>query len=352
MPFLLISPDARAGAMGDVGAATQPDNYATHWNPAKMAFLKESGAISLSYSPWLKNLVPDINFAYLTAYHRLDDRQVISGSLRYFSLGNIQLTDVNKQDLGIYSPNEFALDFSYSRKFGESFSLGTAMRYVRSSLSNGQFYEGENLRPASAFAGDISAYFNKEAQIMGTNANWSLGMNVSNIGTKVSYAQGGSKYFLPSNLKFGAAATFNLSGADQFTLALDLNKLLVPTSPEVDANGEIIAGKDPNRSVISGMFGSFSDAPGGTAEEFREINYSLGAEYLFNNQFALRMGYFYENPSKGDRQFLTIGSGFMTDKFSVDLAYIIANQAKSPLANTLRFSLAYKFERGNKIKFK
>lgn len=351
MPFLLISPDARAGAMGDVGAATSPDLFSLHWNPAKMAYLKDPNGISLSYSPWLKNLVPDINFAYLTAYHRLDERNTLSGSLRYFSLGNIQLTDANQQDLGTYSPNEFALDVAFSRKFGESFSLGTAMRYIRSSLSNGQFYEGEQLRPASAFAADISAYFKKETLLMGKDADLSFGINISNVGTKVSYAQGGSKYFLPTNLKLGTAATFYTGVADRFTLALDFNKLLVPTSPELDANGNIVRGKDPDRSVISGIFGSFADAPGGFAEEFREISYSLGTEYWYNNQFALRAGFFYENPSKGDRQFFTLGTGFSGNKFNVDLAYIMANQSKSPLAKTLRFSLAYKFEKTNKIKF-
>lgn len=350
MPFLQISPDARAGAMGDVGVATNPDIFSTHWNPSKMAFLAEPSSISLSYSPWLKNLVPDIDFAYLTAYRRLDERSTLAGSLRFFSLGNIQLTDANQQDLGTYNPNEFALDLSYSRRFGESFALGTTMRYISSNLSNGQFYQGEQLRPASAFAVDVSAYFKKPVQMLGNNATWSLGMNISNIGTKVSYAKGGAKYFLPTNLKLGTAVIFDLENSDKFTLALDLNKLLVPTNPEYDSNGNIVKGENPDRSVISAIFGSFSDAPGGVSEEIREINYSFGAEYLFNDQLALRTGYFYEHPTKGDRQFFTVGTGFNANKFSIDLAYILANQAKSPLANTLRFSLAYKFEKKQKNK--
>lgn len=351
MSFLMISPDAKAGAMGDAGVATSPDAYALHWNPAKLDFLEASSGFSLSYAPWLKNLVPDINFAYLTYHHKIQDIGTLAGSIRYFSLGDIQLTDINQQDLGTYRPNEFAIDIAYSKKFGESFGLGTALRYMRSSLSNGQFYAGELLRPASAFAADVSAFGQKEATIFGSDALLRWGVNISNIGTKVSYTQGGSKYFLPTNLKFGTAAVLPINDLDKLTLTLDVNKLLVPTSPELDVNGNIIRGKDPNRSMISGMFGSFSDAPGGFSEELRELSYSFGAEYVYNDQFALRTGYFYEHPTKGDRQFLTLGAGFMTPQYGIDLAYIVANQAKSPLANTLRFSLSYKFPQKYKYSF-
>ncbi|MFM6976886.1 MAG: type IX secretion system outer membrane channel protein PorV [Sphingobacteriaceae bacterium] len=347
VPFLLISPDARAGAMGDVGAATSPDAYALHWNPAKLAFLESAKGLSISYSPWLKNLVPDIDFAYLTYYHRLDERNMIAGSIRYFSLGDIQLTDADQADLGVYSPNEFALDLAFSRQFGSSFSLGTAMRYIRSGLSNGQFYQGEQLRSASAFAADVSAYFKKKVIAFNADADLSLGLNISNIGTKMSYAQGGSKYFLPTNLRLGTALSIQALNKDRFTLALDLNKLLVPTSPEYE-NGVIVKGKNPDRSVVSGIFGSFSDAPGGFAEEMKEISYALGTEYEYNAQFAIRAGYFYESPSKGDRQFFTLGTGLYADKFNLDLAYIIASQTKSPLANTLRFSLAYQLQKTKK----
>jgi hypothetical protein len=327
--------------MGDAGVATTPDLYSMHWNPAKLSFLEGSSGGSLSYSPWLKNLVPDINFAYLTYYKKLVNQGVLAGSVRYFSLGDIQLTDINQVDLGTYSPNEFAIDAAYSRKFGETFSLGTAIRYIRSSLSNGQFSASDVLRPASAFAADVSAYGTNPTTILGKVAQVSWGINISNIGTKVSYAQGGSKYFLPTNLRLGVATSLAMNDLDKLTITLDLNKLLVPTSPELDANGKIIAGKDPNRSMVSGIFGSFSDAPGGFSEELREINYAMGAEYMFSNQFALRTGYFYENPTKGDRQFITVGGGFKTQKIGIDLAYILANQQKSPMANTLRFSLTY-----------
>jgi len=348
MSFLLITPDAKAGAMGDVGVATTPDLYAMHWNPAKLSFLEGSFGGSLSYSPWLKNLVPDINFTYLTYYKKLADQGVLAGSIRYFSLGDIQLTDINQIDLGTYSPNEFAIDAAYSRKFGETFSLGTAIRYARSSLSNGQFSASDVLRPASAFAADISAYGTNPTTMFGKEAQLSWGINISNIGTKVSYAQGGSKYFLPTNLRLGVATSLAMNDFDKLTFTLDLNKLLVPTLPEVDVNGQIIAGKDPNRSMVSGIFGSFSDAPGGFSEELREINYAFGAEYMFSDQFALRSGYFYEHPTKGDRQFLTLGGGFKTQKIGIDLAYILAKQQKSPMANTLRFSLSYVLPQKNK----
>jgi hypothetical protein len=350
MSFLLITPDAKAGAMGDAGVATTPDLYSMHWNPAKLSFVEGSSGGSLSYSPWLKNLVPDINFAYLTYYKKLADQGVLAGAIRYFSLGEIKLTDNNGDPQGDFSPNEFAIDAAYSRKFGETFSLGTAIRYARSSLSNGLFSAGDVLRPTSAFAADVSAYGTNPSTMLGKEAQVSWGINISNIGTKVSYAQGGSKYFLPTNLRVGVATSLAMNDFDKLTFTLDLNKLLVPTSPEV-VNGQIIAGKDPNRSMVSGIFGSFSDAPGGFSEELREINYAFGAEYMFSDQFVLRSGYFYEHPTKGDRQFLTLGGGFKTQKIGIDLAYILAQQQNSPMANTLRFSLSYKFPEKYKYNF-
>lgn len=352
VPFLTISPDARAGAMGDVGAATTPDVYSLHWNPAKLAFLTDRSSVSLSYSPWLKNLVPDIDFGYLSYSQQVGERNRVGASLRYFSLGNIQLTDADQNDLGTYTPNELAVDLAYARSFGDNFSLGTAVRYIRSNLSNGQFYAGELLRPASAFAADVSAYFKKETLFLGKEADLAFGLNISNIGTKINYARGGSKYFLPGNFRLGTSVNMKLENNDRLNLALDLNKLLVPTTPEYDNDGNIVNGRDPDRSLVSGILGSFTDAPGGFSEELREISFAFGSEYLFNEVFAIRAGYFYENPQKGDRQFLTLGTGFQTGRYRVDFAYILANQTKSPLANTLRFSLAYQFERSDKIRFK
>ncbi|NEU10336.1 type IX secretion system outer membrane channel protein PorV [Flavihumibacter sp. R14] len=343
-PFLLIAPDARSGAMGDVGVAISSDANSLHWNPAKLAFVENQTGFAVSYTPWLRNLVPDIDLGYLSVYHRLDDRNTIGGSLRYFSYGSIQLTDDNQQDIGIYSPNEFAIDGTFARRFGDNFSLGTAVRYILSSLSNGQF-NGQEIRPASALAADVSAYFRNGTVLLGKDAEVAFGLNISNIGTKVSYSDAAPKSFLPTNLKLGGATTFNLDDLNTFTVALDMNKLLVPTSPVLDENGVIISGKDPDRSVPSGIFGSFSDAPGGFSEELHEISYSLGTEYWYNKQFAVRAGYFYEHPTKGDRQYVTVGAGLKYNVFNLDFAYLLANQHESPLAQTLRFSLIFNFEK-------
>ena len=343
-PFLLITPDARSGAMGDVGVAISPDANSLHWNPAKMAFLDKPTGLSASYTPWLRNLVPDVDLGYLTIYHRLDSRNTIGGALRYFSYGSIQLTDNSQNDIGVYSPNEFSLEGTYSRKFGDNFSLGTAIRYIRSSLSNGQF-NGQDIQPATALAADASAYYKKGTVLLGRDAELAFGLNISNVGSKMSYSDNGSKSFLPTNMKLGGASTFMLDDLSTITFALDLNKLLVPTSPIRDAGGQIISGKDPDRSVPSAIFGSFSDAPGGFSEEISEISYSAGAEYWYNKQFAIRSGYFYETPTKGDRRYFTVGAGLKYNVFNLDFAYLLANQQTSPLAQTLRFSLVFNFEK-------
>ncbi len=343
VPFLLITPDARSGALGDVGVAVSPDVNATHWNPAKLAFLKDDYGFSLSYSPWLQKLVPDINLAYINGYYRIDDRNVIGGSLRYFSLGEIQLVDANQTPLGTYSPNELAVDGSFARSFGDNFSIGTSLRFIYSNLSSGQFFDGQQTKAGTAVAADVSGYYKNETQIFNSDATLAFGLDISNIGTKMSYADGGPKYFLPTNLRLGGASTFHLDEFDDFTFALDFNKLLVPTPPQYNSNGEIIAGKDPNRSVPAGIFGSFSDAPGGFSEELQEVSISTGLEYWYNKQFALRAGYFYENPNKGNRKYLTLGLGLKYNIVDIDLSYLVANQQTSPLANTLRFSLIFNF---------
>lgn len=342
VPFLLISPDARGGSMGETGAAISADANSIHWNPAKLAFAEDEKSISLSYSPWLQRLVPDINLAYLSGYYRLGERNTIGASLRYFSLGQIDLIDINRNPQGTYSPNEFALDGTYARQFGENFSLGTAMRFIYSNLTNGQFASGQQTKPGTALAADVSGYFKKETIMFGSDARVALGLNISNIGNKISYTDGGQKIFLPTNMRLGGATTF-LNGLSEFTLALDFNKLLVPTPPIRNLDGTIIAGEDPDRSVPAGMFGSFSDAPGGFSEEMKEVSYSFGMEYWYDKQFALRGGYFYEHPEKGDRQYLTVGAGLKYSFFNIDFAYLMANQQKSPLANTLRFSLVFNF---------
>ncbi len=343
VPFLLITPDARAGAMGEAGVAVLPDANAMSINPAKMAFLEAPNGFSASYSPWLKSLVPDINLAYLSGFYKWNDKSAVSASLRYFSLGQIQLVDANKVDLGIYSPNEFAIDMSYSRQLGEHFSLGTAARFIYSNLYSGRFMMGQDTRPGTAVAVDVSAYYKNPTVLLGTDAIFSVGLNLSNIGSKISYAKNTQPLFLPANMKLGTASTFILDDYSQFTLALDFNKLLAPTLPIWDSEGNIVSGKDPYRSVPSGIIGSFSDAPGGFREELKEVSIAFGAEYWYDQQFALRAGYFYETPEKGNKRYLTLGTGIRYNVFNIDFAYLVANPQKSPLANTLRFSLTFNF---------
>jgi len=349
VPFLLIAPDSRSGAMGEAGVAVSPDANSIHWNPSKLAFVTGNGGLSLSYSPWLQRLVPDINLAYLSAYKRIDDRNTIGASLRYFSLGQIQLKDNIGTDLGTYSPNEFAVDAVLARKFGENFSLGTALRFIYSNLVNGQFSNGQQTKPGTAVAADVSGYFKKETVFLGYDSRLSAGLHISNIGNKIDYVEGESnKVFLPTNLRLGGASTFFPDALSEFTVALELNKLLVPSPPitATDENNQtvIVSGKDPSTlSVPAAIFGSFSDAPGGFKEEMQEISYSAGVEYVYNKQFALRAGYIYENPEKGNRNYLTLGAGLQYNYFNLDFAYILANQQKSPLANTLRFTLGFTF---------
>lgn len=344
VPFLLITPDARAGSMGDAGVAVAPDGNAMSINPAKLAFLETPYGVGLSYSPWLQNLVPDINLAYLSGFYKIDDRSVVGASLRYFSLGEISLTDEGGIAQGTYSPNEFAFDATYARKFGENFSLGTSARFIQSNLNSGQISGSEQIA-ASAFAVDVSAYFKKPTVLFSKDAILSAGLNLSNIGTKIKTAPNS---FLPANMKLGGASTFIIDDYNQFTFALDFNKLMVPTEPIRDENNDIIAGKDPDRSVPSGILGSFADAPGGFSEELKEVGISTGVEYTYNQQFAVRAGYFYESPEKGDRRYLTVGAGLKYNMFNLDFSYLIANPQNSPLANTLRFSLMFNFDKVNK----
>jgi len=343
VPFLLITPDARAGGMGNAGVAIHPDANAMSINPAKLAFLEKPYGFSASYSPWLKSIVTDINLGYLSGYYMIDATNAIGSSLRYFSLGEIQFVDINQQDLGIFNPNEFAFDVTYAKRFGDSFSLGTTLRYIYSNLSSGQSVGGQQTTAGKALAVDISAYYKTNSVLFGTDAIVSAGANISNIGTKIGYSAVGDKAFLPTNLKIGGATTFLIDDYSMFSFALDLNKLLVPTQPIYDANGNIISGKDPNRSVPSGIFGSFSDAPGGFSEELKEVSIAAGLEYWYNQQFAFRAGYFYENPMKGNQRYFTLGAGLKYNVFNIDFSYLLANPQKSPLANTLRFGLLFNF---------
>jgi hypothetical protein len=342
VPFLTIGPDARSGAMGEAGVALSPDANSAYWNPAKLAFVDEPSSVTLSYSPWMRSITPDVNLAYLSFFKKLDDRNTLGASLRYFNMGTVNSYDFNAVSLGQLKPNEYSLDISLARKFGDGFSLGLTGRYIHSNLTQGGAVEGVQTNASNAVAADVSLYYTKAKN----NGTLSYGVDISNIGTKMQYSENGPQYFLPTNLKLGVARTLNIDEFSQFTFAFDINKLLVPTPPIRDANGNITAGTDNNRSVVSGIFGSFTDAPGGFSEELKEINFSPGVEYSFNKTFFMRAGYFYENPDKGNRQYTTLGAGVHYSNIIFDFSYLATDANKSPLANVLRFSLGYSFGAG------
>lgn len=351
---LNIAPDARGAAMGDLGAATEPDAYSQYWNPSKYAFAYSTAAISLSYTPWLRKLVNDIYLANLSGYWKIggSDNQAVSASLRYFSLGEIDMTDDSGVAVNSVNPYELAFDVGYSRKLSESFSMGVALRYIYSDLAFSDAYSAEQQTGASAFAADISGFLTTYPIIGRNECQWSWGFNISNIGSKVSYNDGNDPAFLPTNFRLGTTFTFPLAQYNNLALSFDVNKLLVPTRPResdytandgtFDSEGyENALDEWRNTSSISGIFKSFSDAPGGFKEELKEINFSVGAEYNYNQQFFVRAGYFYENPDKGNRQYFAFGAGFSLNVVQLDASYMIATAQSSPLDQTLRFSLTF-----------
>lgn len=353
VPFLTIAPDSRAGAMGDAGVATSPDMNSQHWNPAKYAFIGNELGVALSYSPWLRNLVDDINLAYLAGYKRLDDEQVVSASLRYFSLGGITFRNDLGEIQGQQNPNEFAVDAAYSRLLSEKFSGSVALRYIRSDLTGGMPVGGIESHAGNSFAADIAFYYRNEMRRNRHNSVLSAGINVSNIGSKISYTDGETKDFIPTNLRLGVGYETELDEYNSLAFSVDFNKLLVPTSSYVsveDENGVIVGGYRADKSVIGGIFSSFTDAPGGFKEEMQEVNVSLGIEYWYQKQFALRGGYFHESENKGNRKFFTVGAGFKLNVFTLDFSYLFPTEQNHPLANTLRFSLGFDFDQLSKRK--
>lgn len=363
VPFLSISPDARSGAMGDVGAAITADANATHWNPAKLAFLESDMGFSASYTPWLSQVVNDMSISYLSGYKKINQEQALALSMRYFDLGDIQLTDKQGGLLNLVSPREFSLAGTFAMKLSENLSAGLTGRFIHSNLLAGASSgnSGGDARPGISGAADIAVYYTKDVVFNGNDANISFGGNISNIGAKITYLNEESADFLPTNLRLGTAFTNNLDPFNKITVALDLNKLLVPTPPiyKVDDNGAIerkdpndpdsdpviVAGKDPNRGLLAGMFGSVADAPGGFREELQEIMVSLGLEYWYSDLFAVRGGYFYENQYKGNRKYFTAGLGLRYQVFGVDFAYLFAQGQNNPLQETLRVSLHFNFNK-------
>ncbi|MGC8802638.1 MAG: type IX secretion system outer membrane channel protein PorV [Bacteroidales bacterium] len=351
VPFLNIAPDSRAGAMGDLGAATSPDLNSLHWNPAKYAFLDDNAGVSTTYSPWLKNLAPDIKLLYLTGFKRVDKQQTVAFGLRYFTLGSITFTDENNQFISKQNPNEFTLDASYARLFSEKMSGGITFRYIVSDLAKGSTVSGQAVKAGTSFAADISMYYRTPIKFNNNDGEWALGVNISNIGTKISYTEGERKDFIPTNLRIGTSVKVNLDNFNSVMVGLDLNKLLVPTPPiykvdstgnfVVDANGNRIIekGMDPNVSVGQGIIQSFYDAPGGFSEELKEIMLSIGAEYWYMNQFAIRAGYFNEAAMKGNRKYASVGVGLRLTLITLDFSYLIPRGGRSnPLANTVRIT--------------
>jgi hypothetical protein len=345
VPFLTIAPDSRAGAIGDAGVATSPDVFSQHWNPAKFAFIDGNGGVGISYSPWLRNLVPDINIAYLSGYKRIDSKQAISASLLYSSLGDVPFTDDFGNLQRTFTPNEFAIDAGYSRLFTDHLSGGIAFRFIYSNLTGGTYSGGVATKPGVSFAADVSGYYQKNISLFSKDGVLGLGLNFSNIGTKMSYSAAQTADFIPMDMRLGGSATLNLDHYNKVTITLDLNKLLVPTPPIYSSTNpdSIIKGKDPNVSVPVAIFQSFFDAPGGFKEELHEITYSTGVEYWYNNQFAVRGGYFHENATKGNRKYFTAGAGFRLKAFTLDFSYLMPLSQNHPLARTLRFSLAWEF---------
>lgn len=348
---LSIAPDARGSSLGNLGAATDPDMNSQFWNPSKYAFAYSTGGLSLSYTPWLRKIVNDIFLADLSGYYKLGsgDNQAISASFRYFSLGEVTTgytegsENINAQTI---NPYEFAIDVGYSRKLSNKFSMGVVLRYILSDLSFQDTQTGEQNQAASAFSVDLAGYFTTFPMIGRNECQFSWGFNISNVGTKVSYDGGTNNYFLPTNLRLGANFMFPIADYNTIAIGLDLNKLLVPTMPRVQSYDSTEAYQEAwdkwnSMSPITGIFKSFSDAPGGFEEELQEIGISVGAEYVYNQQFFARLGYNYEHPNKGGRSYFAFGAGFSLNVVQLDASYMLATAQSSPLDQTLRFSLTF-----------
>ena len=357
VPFLLISPDSRGSAMGETGVATSPDVNSVHWNNAKLAFIDKKYGFGMSYVPWLGKIVDDMSVSYLSGFYKLDQVQTVGLSMKYFDLGEIQLTDNQGLSLGVENPKELSTAFTYSRKLTNDLSIGGSARYIWSNLT-GSISNYSDAKAGNSFSVDLGVYYNKEISLVNRTSELSFGSHISNIGGKITYGSSKSLDFIPVNLRVGTSLKTFLDQYNSITLAIDLNKLMVPSPPiyEVDINGnyvidpttnqaKILKGKNPNRSVLSGIFSSFSDAPDGFSEEIKEITISTGLEYLYREIFSFRGGYFLENMDKGGRKFLTLGLGIKYNNLGVDFSYLSTPQNDHPLAETMRFSLSFLFDK-------
>jgi len=360
VPFLLITPDARAAGMGELGVATSPDTYSQQWNPAKYVFAKEQIGIGISYTPYLSDLVNDIFLGNLTFYNRINERSAWAASIKYFSLGEIEIITQQQADIGNFTPlierpNELAIDASYALKLSDQFSMSVTGRFLRSDLKL-QSQPDTEANAASTFAVDIAGFYqSEEIAYESFNGRWRGGFNISNLGPTLKYDDLGQENFLPTNLRLGGGFDFIFDEYNKLAVSLEVNKLLVPTPPKlgyVDTNEDgnqdddeptiIVAGQDDDVSFVSGIFQSFGDAPDGFSEELKEFTYAIGAEYWYQDSFALRLGYFNESEIKGARKFFTLGAGFKYSAVKIDVSYLFsASQVKNPLENTLRFSLTF-----------
>ncbi len=356
VPFMIIAPDARSAGLGDIGVSTSPDVYSMHWNPAKYAFMEDDFSIGLAYSPWLRKLVPDMNIAYLAVSKRVSKKSTIAGSLKYFSLGEINFRDEYNNDKGTYSPNEFSVDLCYSRKLGDYLSASVAGRFIYSHLTQGVTNYS---RAAWSVAADIAVYYQRPVYFNTIDGEFSWGVAITNMGSKMSYTDANSRTdFIPTNLRLGPSLKLNIDEFNSLAFSFDLNKLLVPTPPiyAKDADGALIPdgnggfviekGKNPNVSMLQGMFQSFYDAPGGFSEELKEITIGIGAEYWYNKIFAVRAGFFHESKMKGNRRYLTFGAGLRYNVFALDVSYLVpvnnsSTSGTNPLEGTLRFDLTF-----------
>ncbi|HQQ93227.1 MAG TPA: type IX secretion system outer membrane channel protein PorV [Bacteroidia bacterium] len=362
VPFLMISPDSKQGAMGDAGSSTDPDVNSIHWNGSKLAFAEKKYGVGFTVTPWLRHLVPDINMSYLAGYVKINSRQTVGSSLRYFSLGNIELTNSQGVKTSDYKPNEFAIDLAFSQKLSKTFALGVAGRYVNSGISK-VYFNGSSGNAASTVAVDLSAFFKSNKFQMGDKKGIATaGLAITNMGAKIKYSN--DENFIPTNLRLGGGLKTELDDYNTFAFYVDFNKLLVPTPPQYKydtINGKpvlatdpatgkpvIAAGMDPNVPVGQGMIQSFYDAPGGFKEELQEVSIASGAEYCYNNVFSVRTGYFYESKFKGARQYFTFGMGFHFKVINVDGSYLVPTSLQNPLQRTWRITLSFLFDAANK----
>ncbi|HPE85770.1 MAG: type IX secretion system outer membrane channel protein PorV [Bacteroidales bacterium] len=363
--FTMLSPDARSGAMGDVGVSSSPDANSMHWNPAKYAFIDSELGFAVNYTPWMRSLVNDINLAHVSGFKRLDKYSTFAASLTYFSLGDITFTSETGENLGIYRPNEFTIDGTYARKFSEKISGAVAGRFIYSNLTQGQDVGGASTHAGISVAADVAMYYTTPIDFNTmSGGSFNFGVNISNIGSKISYSDANTdRDFIPTNLRIGPSLTMDIDDYNRLTVMIDFNKLLIPTPPQyyldsfnLDNEPVVKYGMDPNVSVVQGMLQSFYDAPGYVdeltgeqlltpfREELRELQISAGLEYWYDKQFALRGGYFFEHATKGGRQYFTVGAGLKYNVFGLDFSYLIPIGQRNPLENTLRFSLLFDFD--------